>query len=156
MIDRFPLSDQEITVPPPPQGASADWVDDYRHAHDQRQAATDERGERPRAAAPAFADLERVRGDVVPGDRAASGTPQRMASSMEEMQDVLRRLLPRAEEAIDYCDQFPLDDLPDDALHLLYLLYSLVMVSMPVEVWHQAHVVDAGEAYFDRSVEPIP
>ena len=29
-------------------------------------------------------------------------------------------------------------------------------VSMPIEVWHQARVVDAGEAYFDRSVEPIP
>ena len=75
---------------------------------------------------------------------------------MEEMQEFYDALYPRVEEAIDYCDKFPLDDLPDDALHLLSLVYSLIMVSMPVDVWHQARVVDAGEAYFDRSVEPVP
>jgi hypothetical protein len=81
---------------------------------------------------------------------------ERMASSMEEMQEFYDAFFPRVEEAIDYCDKFPLDDMPDDALRLLYLIYSLVMVSMPVDVWHQARVVDAGEAYFDRSVEPVP
>jgi hypothetical protein len=81
---------------------------------------------------------------------------ERMTSSMEEMQEFYDAFFPRAEEAIDYCDKFPLDDMPDDALHLLYLVYSLIMVSMPVDVWHQARVVDAGEAYFDRSVEPVP
>jgi hypothetical protein len=81
---------------------------------------------------------------------------QRMASSMDEMQAFYDAFFPRAEEAIAHCDQFPLDDLPDDALHLLDLVYSLIMVSMPVDVWHQTRVVDAGEAYFDRSVEPVP
>jgi hypothetical protein len=81
---------------------------------------------------------------------------ERMASSMEEMQQLYDAVFPRVEEAIDYCDKFPLDELPDDALNLLHLVYSLIMVSMPVDVWHQARVVDAGEAYFDRSVEPVP
>jgi hypothetical protein len=103
----------------------------------------------------AFADLERFAATW-----CLSSEPeryaQRMASSMEEMQELYDAVFPRVEEAIDYCDKFPLDDLPDDALHLLYLIYSLIMVSMPVDVWHQARVVDAGEAYFDRSVEPVP
>jgi len=63
---------------------------------------------------------------------------------------------PRAEEAIAYCDRFPLDDLPDDALHLLQLLYSLVMASFPVEAWRQPHVPDSGAAYLDLLIEPIP
>jgi len=104
---------------------------------------------------PAFADLERFAAKwclASEPERYAA----RMASSMDEMQELYDAVFPRVEEAIDYCDKFPLDDMPDDALHLLYLIYSLIMVTMPVDVWHQARVVDAGEAYFDRSVEPVP
>src|SRR5215470_15632137 len=68
---------------------------------------------------------------------------RRLASSMDEMQSFYDACFPRVNEAIDYCDRFPLDDLPDDALHLLYLIYSLIMVSMPIDVWRQARVVDA-------------
>jgi hypothetical protein len=104
---------------------------------------------------PAFADLERFAATWCLASEPERYA-QRMASSMEEMQELYDAVYPRVEEAIDYCDKFALDDLPDDALHLLYLVYSLIMVSMPVDVWHQARVVDAGEAYFDRSVEPVP
>ena len=69
---------------------------------------------------------------------------------------VLRRVLPTAEEAIAYCDQFPLDELPDDAERLLQLLYSLVMASFPVEAWRQPHVPDSGAAYLDLIIEPRP
>jgi hypothetical protein len=103
----------------------------------------------------AFADLERFAATWCLASEPERYA-QRMASSMEEMQELYDAVFPRVEEAIEYCDKFPLDDLPDDALHLLYLIYSLIMVSMPVDVWHQARVVDAGEAYFDRSVEPVP
>jgi len=104
---------------------------------------------------PAFADLERFAAKWCLASEPERYA-ERMASSMEEMQEFYDALYPRVEEAIDYCDKFPLDDLPDDALHLLSLVYSLIMVSMPVDVWHQARVVDAGEAYFDRSIEPVP
>jgi len=104
---------------------------------------------------PAFADVERFAAKWCLASEPERYT-ERMASSMEEMQEFYDAFYPRVEEAIDYCDKFPLDDLPDDALHLLYLIYSLIMVSMPVDVWHQARVVDAGEAYFDRSIEPVP
>ena len=81
---------------------------------------------------------------------------ERMASSMDEMQALYDAAFPRADAAIQYCDQFPLDDLPDDALHLLQLLYSLVMVSFPVEVWRQPRVPDSGAAYLDLVTEPLP
>jgi hypothetical protein len=55
-----------------------------------------------------------------------------------------------------YCDKFPLDEMPDDALNLLRLLYSMVMVSFPVEVWGQPRIPDTGAAYLDLLVEPIP
>jgi hypothetical protein len=55
-----------------------------------------------------------------------------------------------------YLDGFPLSELPEQQLNLLHLVYSLVMVSLPVEVWHQPRVIDAGTAYFDRHLEPVP
>jgi hypothetical protein len=80
----------------------------------------------------------------------------RMASSMEEMQTFYDAFFPRAEEAIVYCEKFPLDDLPADAERLLELLYSLVMVSFPVESWRQPNVPDSGAAYLDLLIEPTP
>jgi hypothetical protein len=81
---------------------------------------------------------------------------ERMASSMDEIQAFYDAFLPRAEAAIVYCDKFPLDDMPDDAQRLMHLLYSLVMVSFPVEAWRQPHVPDSGAAYLDLLIEPGP
>ena len=80
----------------------------------------------------------------------------RLSSSVEEMQAFYDAFFPRAEEAITYCDQFPLDDMPADAQQLLQLIHSLVMISFPVEAWGQPHVPDSGAAYLDRIVEPRP
>ena len=81
---------------------------------------------------------------------------ERLSSSMQDMQDFYDAFFPRAEAAIAYCDKFPLDDMPEDAQHLLQLVYSLVTVSFCVEAWHQPHVPDSGAAYLDRIVEPKP
>jgi len=81
---------------------------------------------------------------------------QRMASGMDEMQAFYDAITPRAEEAMNYCDRFALDDLSTDAQNLLHLLYSMVMVSFPVECWGQPRVPDTGAAYLDLVVEPGP
>jgi hypothetical protein len=81
---------------------------------------------------------------------------KRMASTMDELQAFYDVVFPRAEEAIAYCDKFPLDDMPDDARRLLQLLYSLIMVSFPVEAWRQPKIPDSGAAYLDLLIEPIP
>ncbi len=68
---------------------------------------------------------------------------------MAEMQDFYDAITPRAEEAISYCDKFSLDDMPDDVLNLMHLLYSMIMVSFPVECWKQPRVPDSGAASLD-------
>jgi len=80
---------------------------------------------------------------------------KRLASTMDEMQAFYDALFPRAEEAIAYCEKFPLDDLPDDVHRLLLLLYSLIMVSFPVELWRQPYIPDTGTASFELKLEPI-
>jgi hypothetical protein len=81
---------------------------------------------------------------------------QRMASSMAEMREFYNAFFPRLEEAIDYCDKFTLDDMPEDALHLLHLVYSLVMVAMAVEIFGQVKPTDSADAVLDRVGEPVP
>jgi hypothetical protein len=49
-----------------------------------------------------------------------------------------------------------LDELPEEALNLLHLLYSMVMVSFPVEAWGQPRIPDTGAAYLDLVSEPAP
>lgn len=79
---------------------------------------------------------------------------KRLASSMPEMQAFYDAAMPRLQAAMDYLDQYPLDELPDDAQHLLWMLYSLINVSFPVEVWRQPYVPDSGAASMDVVVEP--
>ncbi|OBI08669.1 hypothetical protein [Mycobacterium scrofulaceum] len=80
----------------------------------------------------------------------------RITSTMPEMHEFYDAFFPRLEEAIDYCDKFPLDNLPDDALHLLHMIYSLIMVAMAVEIMHQPAPVSAADAVMIRTVEPVP
>jgi hypothetical protein len=79
---------------------------------------------------------------------------RRLASSMDEMQAFYDAAFPRLEDALSYLDQYALDSLPDDATHLLWLCYSLVQISFPVEVWRQPRVPDSGAASIDAVVEP--
>jgi len=79
---------------------------------------------------------------------------KRLSSTMDDLQAFYDAAFPRLADAIAYLDQQPIDALPDDAKHLLWLCYSLVNVSFPVEVWRQPRVPDSGAASFDMVVEP--
>ena len=81
---------------------------------------------------------------------------KRMASSIEELDAFYDAIFPRVEEAIAYCDRFPLDDLPTGAVNLLRLVYSFVTVSFAVELWRQPNVPDTLGTSFDRLSEPLP
>jgi hypothetical protein len=81
---------------------------------------------------------------------------QRHASTMADLTAFYAACFPRVEEAIAYCDQFALDDLPADATNLLWMIYSLVMVSMAVEIFRQPKTTDASDAVLDRIREPTP
>jgi hypothetical protein len=81
---------------------------------------------------------------------------QRLASTMDEMQEFYDACFPRAEDAMRHCDRFELHELPEEAVRLLHLLYSLGLVSYVVEVWRQPLPIDTGAARIDRVAEPSP
>ncbi|MEZ0363134.1 hypothetical protein ACAG26_05455 [Mycobacterium sp. pUA109] len=103
---------------------------------------------------PEFADLERFADWCLPTE--AQRYAKRLASSMVEMLTFYEAIIARAEDALAYCDKFSLQDLPDDVLNLMHLLYSMVTVSFPVECWKQPRVPDSGATTLDCVAEPVP
>ena len=81
---------------------------------------------------------------------------RRLSSSMAELTEFYDAFFPRIEEAIEHCQEYPLDDLPEDVANLLRLVYSLVMVAMAVEIFAQPKTIDAADAVLDRVREPAP
>ncbi len=104
------------------------------------------------ALPPEFADLEPFSAWCLPTE--AERYAKRLGSSMEDMQAFYDAAFPRLEGILAYLDSTSLDSLPEDASRLLWLAYSLVNVSFPVEVWRQARVPDSGAASMDVVVEP--
>ena len=104
---------------------------------------------------PGFSDLERFARDWCL-DSEPERYAKRLASTMDEIQEFYDAIFPRAEAAIQFLEKFPLDELPDDALRLLKLLYSLILMSFPVEIWKQPYIPDTGRAQFELKIEPIP
>lgn len=96
------------------------------------------------ALPPAFADLEPFADWSLPTEKERFA--KRLSSSMDELQTFYDAAFPRLDDAVAYLDQFPLNELPEDALHLLQLYYSLMNVSFPIEVWRQQRVPDSGAA----------
>lgn len=80
----------------------------------------------------------------------------RMASSMNDLLAFYDAAFPRLEAAVDYCDRYPLNALPGDVTNLLRLVYSLILVSVAVEIFGQAKTVDSADAILDRIKEPLP
>jgi hypothetical protein len=104
---------------------------------------------------PEFADLE----PFAPAWCLASEAQRyakRLASAMDEMQAFYDASFPRVRDAMAHLDRFPLHDLPREESNLIHLVYSLIMVSLPVEVWAQPRVIDAGTAFFERTIDPGP
>jgi len=99
-----------------------------------------------------FSALEPFAGWALPSERERYA--KRVASTMDELQAFYDSAFPRLDEAIEYVDRYPLDDLPDDAMHLLWMYLALVTVSFPVEVWRQPRVPDSGASTFDEVVAP--
>jgi hypothetical protein len=93
-----------------------------------------------------FADLEPFADWSL--ETEAERYAKRLASTMDEMQAFYDAVMPRLEDALE------LNELPEDASRLLWLVYSLVNVSFPIEVWRQPRVPDSGAAQFPMVVEP--
>ena len=101
---------------------------------------------------PDFSDLEPFADWAIPTEKARYA--KRLASTMEELQAFYDAAFPRMGEATSYLERYDLNELPEDAKHLLWLFCSLVTVSFPVEVWRQPRVPDSGSCALDAVVEP--
>lgn len=78
---------------------------------------------------------------------------KRLSSSMKEIQAFYDALFPQLEAVVAYLDQFPLDQLPEEARSLYYLMLSLVEVTSAVELYHHPHIFEAIEPTRFRRVE---
>ncbi|WP_329360592.1 hypothetical protein OG568_03410 [Streptomyces sp. NBC_01450] len=99
-----------------------------------------------------FAELEPYSDWVLGSERERYA--KRLASSMADMQAFYDAAFPLLDRATTHLDKFPLDDLPEPERNLMLLMFSLVMVSFPIEVWKQPRVPDSGAAYLDVIAEP--
>jgi hypothetical protein len=78
----------------------------------------------------------------------------RLSKSYPELVEFYDAVAPRAEEAIGYLNGIDITDPPEDALRLLQLLYSMILVSYAVNVFQQPRIPDSGAAFFDTAFEP--
>jgi hypothetical protein len=100
-----------------------------------------------------FSELERFVADWAKPTRAERYAT-RLAKDFDETGEFYDAVAARAEDAIIYLNGLDLYDLPADAERLLWLLYSLILVSYAVNLFKQPHIPDAGAAFFDQIVEP--
>jgi hypothetical protein len=79
---------------------------------------------------------------------------KRLSKTIDELQEFYDAIAPVAEEAMAYLDQRDLNDLSAAETTLLHLLYSMIMVSYPVNIFKQPRIPDSGAAFFDTVLEP--
>lgn len=65
---------------------------------------------------------------------------QRCDTSFDEIQRFYAAVYPRADEAMDYLEAFPLRSLPNPEARLMRLVLSLAQASMAVEILGEARV----------------
>jgi hypothetical protein len=76
---------------------------------------------------------------------------KRVNSSMDEIRAFYDQVFPYAEEAVAYIDKFDYaEPLPDDVANLRNLLYSLITVSLAVELWQQPRVKHSANTILTR------
>jgi hypothetical protein len=76
---------------------------------------------------------------------------KRVNSSMSEIRAFYDAVFPHAEEAVAYIDKFDYSEpLPQDVANLRNLLYSLITVSLAVELWKQPRVKHSANTILTR------
>jgi hypothetical protein len=76
---------------------------------------------------------------------------KRVNSSMQQLRAFYDQVFPHAEAAVAYLDEFDYrQPLPEDAANLRNLLYSLITVSLAVELWKQPRVKHSASTILTR------
>ena len=138
-LTHFTMNDEEILL---------------RHLH-KTVADYVEAGERARQAMnatlpPEFSQLEHLVAEWAIED-GHERYVKRVNSSMDEIQAFYDEVFPHAEEAVAYIDKFDYSEpLPEDVANLRNLLYSLITVSLAVELWKQPRVKHSANTILTR------
>jgi hypothetical protein len=77
--------------------------------------------------------------------RESQRNAKRIDSEMSEIQALYDAMFPRLREIVDYLNRFPLESMAPEAKNLLHLAYSMIEVSLPVEVLGQPNMPDSVE-----------
>ena len=102
------------------------------------------------ALPPEFSSLEHLVADWAIED-GHERYLKRVNSSMDEIQAFYDAVFPQAEEAVAYIDKFDYaEPLPEDVANLRNLLYSLITVSLAVELWKQPRVKHSAKTILTR------
>jgi hypothetical protein len=97
-----------------------------------------------------FAQLEHLVNDWAIED-GQERYQKRVNSSMEEIRAFYDEVFPHAEAAVAYLNEFDYElPLSDDAANLRNLLYSLITVSLAVELWKQPRVKHSASTVLTR------
>ena len=80
----------------------------------------------------------------------------RLESSMSEMQAFYDAAVLRGDAIFAYLDSFPYEELPEQAVNLLWLMCALSVISFSVDVFKQPGVIDADGVDLPFTVEPVP
>jgi hypothetical protein len=76
---------------------------------------------------------------------------KRVNSSMDQIRAFYDEVFPHAEEAVAFIDKFDYSEpLPEDVANLRNLLYSLITVSLAVELWNQPRVKHSANTILTR------
>jgi hypothetical protein len=76
---------------------------------------------------------------------------KRVNSSMDKLRSFYDQVFPHAEAAVAYLDAFDYQQpLPEDAANLRNLLYSLITVSLAIELWNQPRVKHSASTILTR------
>ena len=100
-----------------------------------------------RAALPAaFAELNRFV-DAWALETETLRTTRRHTAGMPAIVEFKAAMLTRVDEIVAWLNQYTLDNLPEDAKSLMYLLLSLAEVAPAVEFYQQAAVIDGYDPF---------
>ena len=100
-----------------------------------------------------FSELEPLVDDWALATRAERYAA-RLDRPFDDLVEFYDTIAPHAERAIAYLDGLDVEDLPPEALRLMHLLYSMILVSYAVNVFKQNRIPDAGAAFFEMVAEP--
>tara|TARA_Y100001934_G_scaffold25742_1_gene28525 strand:+ start:446 stop:805 length:360 start_codon:yes stop_codon:yes gene_type:complete len=78
------------------------------------------------------------------------------ASTLEELQEVYDTLLARIDDILEYLNEFPLDNMPEDSTRLLHLSLALAEINVAVERYHQVGVPNGFDTTRFPSAHPFP